>query len=327
MITLNPQNIKTITRSLCVDTLFRQNYSTTQSTDYVYNLIEPLNNTISIKLVAMELPNMWYSYSSHNKSNQFSIHCYNIPNRDENGNIDSTGSSYDASYTLEIPDGNYLAAEFEEIMNNLLINTGGGLAFIRFIISEYNTKSAFRAVNANDVDGINPYLVNSNFRFSLDFRVDNIPMSKTAGWMMGYRLTSYMGSYSDQYTDLIGTVGPYYNWILSESSYGSKVDQYLFLEIDDYQRNCVTDKVISSNGTDYLGNNILARIVVSTGQHTIILDNAYDNIFKKRIYFGPTRLDKFRVRLLDRHGDVVNLNSNDFSFVLEVEQVYSQNRL
>lgn len=324
---LNPQNVQTITRSLCVDTLFRTNYNLTQSTDYVYTLTEPLNNVVSIKLAAMELPNMWYNYSSHNKSNQFTIHCYNIPETDVSGGLDATGASYDASYTLEIPDGNYLAAEFEDIINNLLINTGGGLAYVRFVISEYNTKCAFRAVNENDVDGINPYSVNFNFYFSLDFRVDNIPMSKTAGWMMGYRLTTYTGSYLDGYSDLIGTAGPYYNWLLSESSYGSKVDQYLFLEIDDYQRNCVADKVISSNGTDYLGNNILARIVVSTGQHTIILDNAYDNVFKKRVYFGPTRLDKFRVRLLDRHGDIINLNANDFSFVLEVEQVYSQNRL
>lgn len=42
----------------------------------------------------------------------------------------------------------------------------------------------------------------------------------------------------------------------------------------------------------------------------------------QRSYFGPVNIDRFRVRLLDDKGNLVNLNDNDWSFSLVVEQLY-----
>jgi hypothetical protein len=97
----------------------------------------------------------------------------------------------------------------------------------------------------------------------------------------------------------------------------------VFLELVDYKRNSVTDAIVSGLPNSYLGNDILARITVSSGQNTIVLDNASDLVFKKRCYFGPQNLEKFHVRLLDKYGDVIDLNYNNFSFMLEIEQNYS----
>jgi hypothetical protein len=47
-----------------------------------------------------------------------------------------------------------------------------------------------------------------------------------------------------------------------------------------------------------------------------------DTIFKKRDYLGPIRLNKLHIRLLNKFGDVVDLNENDFSFSLEVSILY-----
>ena len=41
-----------------------------------------------------------------------------------------------------------------------------------------------------------------------------------------------------------------------------------------------------------------------------------------RTYFGPVNIDRMRVRLLDDKGNLVNLNDNDWSFSLSVEQLY-----
>jgi hypothetical protein len=319
---VNPHKVHTITKTLSIDTIFRDNYEFTESTDFLLALNDPINNVTSIKLASMELPNMWYSFSGKNKTNTFKINCYNIPPDSDSDELT------DKQYTINIPDGNYLAADFEEILNNILINTGGGLRYIRYGIDVYSTKSHFRSATQDDTSNEYPYEDTSLeddkiFYFTLDFDVPTIMMSQTAGWMMGFRKIYYEANFYTNYLDIISPEGNlYHNYISSESSFGSNDYHYVFLEIDDFQKNCVTDKVVSINKY-YMANNILARINLTTGKNTIILDNGSDLMFKKREYFGPTKLEKFRIRLLDRHGSVIQLNKNDFSFTLEIQQIYS----
>ena len=42
----------------------------------------------------------------------------------------------------------------------------------------------------------------------------------------------------------------------------------------------------------------------------------------QRTYFGPVNIERLRVRLLDDKGNLVNLNDNDWSFSMIVEQLY-----
>ena len=42
----------------------------------------------------------------------------------------------------------------------------------------------------------------------------------------------------------------------------------------------------------------------------------------QRTYFGPVNIERLRVRLLDDKGNLVNLNDNDWSFSIIVEQLY-----
>ena len=42
----------------------------------------------------------------------------------------------------------------------------------------------------------------------------------------------------------------------------------------------------------------------------------------QRTYFGPVNIERMRVRLLDDRGNLVNLNDNDWSFSLIVDQLY-----
>jgi hypothetical protein len=66
-----------------------------------------------------------------------------------------------------------------------------------------------------------------------------------------------------------------------------------------------------------LSNNVLARVsVLELGFQGIVRTH------KRREYFGAVRLEKLRVRLLDRFGRVVDLAGSDWSFVLEIKQVY-----
>ena len=51
---------------------FSQEYSET-STDFVFDLTEPLNNVISIKVGTIELPMAWYPFNSQHGTNSFKI--------------------------------------------------------------------------------------------------------------------------------------------------------------------------------------------------------------------------------------------------------------
>jgi hypothetical protein len=331
---LNPLEKKTTTKSLCIDTLFRENYNKTKSTDYIYKLPVYINNVVSIQLTSFEFPNMIECFSTENGSNSFEIEVFNV----NTGDLDLLGNPIyeDASYTIIIPDGNYVSDTFETILNNMLQNMTNdtsssiGLKFLKVEIS-LQTNTIIRATNSLiDTKCLYPYdlsdneFYSPNFYFKVNFGIKNKPLYKSAGWMMGFRNESYIVNKNNTYTNLIDTnkIIIYDSYLRSESSYGSTLDNYIFVEIDDYNNNYPTNTVISTNTSSYIGKNVLARIVLTSGSYTTITDNAGDCILKKREYFGPIKLEKFRIRILNRFGDVIQLKQNDYSFVLELKQIY-----
>jgi len=225
----------------------------------------------------------------------------------------------DETLAIVIPDGNYLSNAFVTMLNNVLKTKGA-----TFIIVEIKQSNiVFRARNISD--GSSPFdpaspTYSPNFEFKLDFEVQGKRLNSSAGWGMGFRSDVYHGT--SDFVDLETNL-TYKNYVVSESSYGSNVDNYLFLEVDDFHNNFQTDTIISTNSTSYVGKNILARIVLNGGSFTIIQNNGNDGMFKKREYLGPVRIERLNFRLLDKHGDVVDLISNDYSFALEFTTIYS----
>ena len=80
------------------------------------------------------------------------------------------------------------------------------------------------------------------------------------------------------------------------------------------------DRYTSPNSTD-----LLIRIPVNRtpGNWTYNIVFKNENIeFTKRVYFGPVKLVKFKVRLLNDKGFEVNLHERDWSFSCIVSQLY-----
>jgi hypothetical protein len=148
--------------------------------------------------------------------------------------------------------------------------------------------------------------------FSLDFGVTGLLLQQTAGWSLGFRKQLYEGATS--YT--------------SEGEYGSSFDNYFFVDVDDYHSNFLTDAVVSVtqglNGTPfYLGNTIMAKIPITTNSNTIVFNNGSDMLFKTREYFGPVKLERLRIRLLNKFGNVIDMNNNDYSIAFEIKETYA----
>lgn len=381
---LNPLEKRVITRSISIDSLFRNNYGTTVSSDYIYTLPESLNNITSMKLTALELANSWPMISSKTGTNYMSIDVFGddvgVPNK---------------HYNVVIPDGNYLSSNFvfllsvlfkkitnsttTDTLNNNNNNHGttianGGLNYIVPYINEYSTKTNFfiRGDAPNgfgftiDFTAINPTNMLSNSEQS-----NQVPLNKTLGWILGFREPTYTIMFDDRITgnnphlinippytisgkqynmtgniynapinyyisDALTNIVPpsglstgygsiIFGQVCSEGSYGSLVDNYIFLDVDDYHNNFTTNTIMSVNrpNQSYLGTNILARISVTVGQNITMTDTAHDNICKKREYFGPVKLEKLHIRLLNRFGDTLDITNNDYSLLLEFTQLYS----
>lgn len=321
---------KIVKRLLSIDTLYRKNYDRTKSTDFTYVLPEPINKVTAMKISAIEFPNSWYAFSSENQSNEFTIRLYNTPTP-----IDLPDVEYPAyiEHVIKIPDGNYRSDLFSFVLNNIFSNTRNGLEYIFVDVNEIDTHIYFRTKEMGD-DTRNIYLnqdLPPEFYFTVDFRVSSDltrPLYKNAGWMMGFRQPFYEARYLETpvaFKSLVQFTTLFYNWFLKgETSYGSGIQNYVFLEIDDFNRNYTTNTFFCNTTNDtYLGNNIMGRISVSSGMNTIITNTASDLIFKTREYFGPVKLEKLHVRLLNKYGEPVLLNGNDFSFMLELDVQYS----
>lgn len=293
---------------LCIDTVFRQYYSDTTSSDITFCLPTPFTQVKSIAITALEIPNCWYIFSESTRTNEFTIRLHNCPTPK-----DVSGTTYAPliTHTIRIPEGNYLSDTLVCTMNNMFSNLRNGLEYLYFDIDEVNTRSVFRTKRLDD-DPHNMYLDSdlsgSNFYFDLDFFVPGVAPNTTAGWTLGFRKLRYtvnLSPHVDNYTCAFSTHT--YRWYLkSESSYGSTIQNYIFIEVDDY--------------SGLFASNILGRVIVKSGMNTVIVFTPSDLVFSLREYIKPINISRLRIRLLDKYGNLVNMNGNDYSLMLEIEQ-------
>jgi hypothetical protein len=181
----------------------------------------------------------------------------------------------------------------------------------------------------------NPYY-SEKFSFEIDFRntyEPTRPIYRNLGWNLGFRKEYYFVDKNNVYFSPDNKSVLYKNtndnsnyvtnlaYLISESSYGCLHDNYIYLEIDDYHNNFASDIIVAmDNNSSYLGKNTMARIQLRSNFYTIICENGSDKTFKKREYFGPIKLEKLNIRLLDRFGKPLSLAQNDYSFLLDIKQ-------
>jgi len=93
---LNPLLTQTVRRILSVDSQYRDNKGSTSSTEFTFNLSEPLRDVVALKLYSVGIPYAWYTISKAYGANFFYI-------KGNSPGID-TG---DFDYQVAIQPGNY----------------------------------------------------------------------------------------------------------------------------------------------------------------------------------------------------------------------------
>lgn len=279
---------KTIVNTFAINTMFRDhsNGSISGPTDCLIILPYTIKDVVSMKLVSVELPQCIYLISKSAHSNSIIIREY-------------VGSGYNEEVII-IPDGNYSAADLATLMTTTINTTMA--SGIRFNVTiDPNT---YKTTISNNTNYFNIYI-----------KLDNMPYTSSIGlgWILGYREKSYINKQT--YT--------------SESIFNQSPTDYLFLEINDFNYSN-SSRLIGLFSESYLDKNIIAKLPYGYNSSTTIPINAFPTMFinkenlisSDRQYFGPIHLQKIAIRLLNRYGNVVDLNLQDFSFTLEMNVLY-----
>ena len=290
--TINPLNKRILRQNINIDTRFRENYYTSNASNFHVDLPIRLTQVVSLQLSALELPNTFYVISQV-FGNNFIV-------------FEITGQT---PLIVTVPDGNYDYLGLQSYLNNFLSNSPAPYNTINFL-ADINTPNA-----VGPSSGSGRMIIGSlsgTQAFSINFLTDRhgnddrqTPLPLKLGWLMGFREGYYENALtyvSEGIVNLLGT-------------------RYIYMVIDDFNNN-VNDGFYAAFGSSILNKNILARISLQGESFNYVSQNNLNLITTPRQYFGPVDIQKLQVQLLDEYGRILNLNNMDYSFCLTFQTVY-----
>jgi hypothetical protein len=298
---LNVVKRKTFNQTVMMNTLFREDYTSTLSTDFNIVLPTYFKNVLSLRLSSLQLPNVMYNISAANGNNTMYIE---VDNGGPNG-------------VVTMPDGNYDINNFITVLQTQL-NTQLSTTNFSVTYDQYTQKITITYTDPP---------LNPNFTMVFyvpipkydkykdlhkpdnDYRknecVDISQIYKGFGWFMGYRKAEYTGATT--YT--------------TEAVYSSSPYEYIYFTLNDYNMS-QSQNIFGMFSKSILGDNILAIIPVTSNSFNICFDNGVNLLEKKREYYGPVNIQRLKIQLLNQYGEILCLNNMDFSFSLEFEIGY-----
>jgi hypothetical protein len=164
-----------------IDSKFRSDYLTTQSTNFTFNFGRELKNIISMRISGLEIPNTNYIFMASKYNTSFILTANNV------------------SQTITIPDGNYedpydFVERIQEIFDLL------------FPVEKFKITiglSTSKITITNETSTI----------FSMDFTTpltSRRPYDNSIGFNMGFRDTIYSGETTYTATSIVDTIGSNY---------------------------------------------------------------------------------------------------------------------
>ena len=300
---VNPIKLKTIEKTVNIDTRFRKNYFNTDPANLNITLPFKVNKAISMILKDVQIPATYYPINAKHDNNHFII---------------TIIKSDDAVFNLQviIPDGHYTITQLVDYLNNTTFDAGNTGGYT--IVAAYSSTTGKLTITAS---------ANSIAQLILDFSrpngstlaADKITWSNEPsnsvqlrlGWMLGFRVSQYTSNTSYTAEATMDIAGP----------------KYIYVLIDDYQNNN-HDNMLTAFADSFISKNILAKIPVYTDSgsrdpfSTIVWDIDNSPITSKRVYFGPVDIEKINISLLDDYGRSLNLNNRDWNLSVKFDTIY-----
>jgi hypothetical protein len=272
------------TKYINIDTRFRDEYTTLQTTNYNITMPERTTDVHSIRVCNIELPNAYYNLSDNLRNNRLRI---------------VSGSNVEE---IVVPDGQYTAASLQAELN------------AKFQASAYgqNLTITLGATNKSSVS------LSSGDALTLNFSSDSSVCSEVSdkynvkmslGWQLGFR------TLTQEITVAASPVSSYAPLDL----HGPR---YLYLAVEEYGKGN-PNSFQSPMPSSQINKNILARITLDPTQYpygSTLPANTYNGFLLSdvRSYSGKVDLQRLNVQILNEVGVPMALNGAEFSFCLEV---------
>jgi hypothetical protein len=271
-------------------------------TDFSITLTEQLSNVVSLKVAGIEFANFFYNISTYLNNNKFIIITYlrnTVTGEEEN------------KYSKEIivNDGYYNICNFIETVEAIL-NADPKTGMIEFVYDELKGKLHFALKDEPPIQAPCGF----EYEFDLNFYSTLANKEQTIGHYMGYKKTYY--TFEEDYNlTLTPTTELGYATEMCADFTGSK---FFLLEITDYNNNAPSVLLLNNYAKS---SDLIAKIPNKLPMTNMIFEDSSDRIFKTRKYFGPVKIQKLRIRLLDQFGKLVDNNCCDLCVTLEFESL------
>jgi len=204
------------------------------------------------------------------------------------------------THEIIIKDGNYDNDSLQNYLNSTYFCDSGlesPLQFLKFSIDSIDCKTCFS--KTDDAP--------RNLSFSLLFLEDvNQNIMTTFGWILGFRLPNY--------SNICETM-------TSEALFDGGGDRYIYVAINDYQYNSNSSNLVTFD-KNILNEDIIAKIPMINGKLCLIIDESNNALTKTRKYNGPVNISRLSIKILDKFGNVIDLNNMDYSLTIEMEILY-----
>lgn len=313
---VNPITPPCIKQIISIDSIYRDNFESSTSTDFTITLPVEYTNVIQMKLSSAEIPNTYYIFDPELKNNIFSIKIF------ENEVLKE-------DFKVTIPVGSWYADDMVNFLNSLLDeNKNPYIRCLLFAIDVNSGKSHFRFKSKIERDTIGKSIPSTidvtKLSYSLNLVEEQPDFAKSALYIFGFTFFNVgkTVNYNDTYQYGNTT---YYGYLVSKFIFGFNFNTYFYLAVEDFVGN-KKDQIVGIKNKSYIGKNILARIQVTNPLFNVIIDNNEDNVFKKRDYFGDVKISKLKIQLLDKYGNIVNLNHSELSLSIELTQRYNSDQ-
>lgn len=323
---INPLNTRFINKYLTIDSRFRDTPYTVSSSllnsssDFTIQLPDKVPRVIAMQLASLEIPITYYANSAYIGNTFMTI-------------VITDNSNAVTSGVVVIADGTYTPTTMASAINTALTALGGYFATIAIAYSgvnghntitcssgsvasfkmDFTTSSAGNSVSYTDCksgEELTKCDISGAILETVSYSVKtpaNVDLTRRLGYSLGFLSGVYSGAKTYVSDGVANTTG----------------SRYIFLAVDDFNMNVVSNQFSTIAKQNISSKNILARITVGNGGFLSILsENDFKIITEPRKYFGPVDITRLRVQLYDDYGTLINMNGGDFSFNLSLEVVY-----
>jgi len=287
---LNPINIKTNTKTINIDSRFRDQYYNTKSSDFYFNLSETFRKVVNLSLISYEIPLTIYSINSYN--NYFTI----SPSSNTYQNIDISNGNYGTIFSNKLFDLSNSDIVLE--MNNNISSFN-----ISYGIDSISGKSYFINNNATQVEIIFNRDINGEEDLST-------PIQLKLGWSLGFQFGNY--------------ILPPNSTVWSDGIVNLSTNKYLYISIDDFTH-AGNNSFVATFSESTLSDNIITKINYSDllnyyGRYNTGSQNKVCNA--NRSYYGPVDINKLHIKVMDEYGKIIDFNNMDWSFTINIDVLY-----